>query len=76
MKMNMIKNWQLRINKVFLGVFGIGLLPCPDCGLPLGLKIWPVAAVWWLFQRFSHRQVKKLDLIVQQASREDQADKG
>jgi hypothetical protein len=46
------------------GVIGIGLLPCPDCGLPLGVKLWPAAGIVWLFQQFRRRSAAKLDLLL------------
>jgi hypothetical protein len=46
------------------GVIGVGLMPCPDCGLPLGVKIWPAAGVVWLFQRFRRRKAAELDLLL------------
>jgi hypothetical protein len=46
------------------GVIGVGLVPCPDCGLPLGVKIWPVAGVVWLFHRFKRRSARTLDLLL------------
>lgn len=46
------------------GVIGVGLMPCPDCGLPLGVKIWPVAGIVWLFQRFRRRKANELDLLL------------
>lgn len=46
------------------GVVGVGLLPCPDCGLPLAVKIWPVAGAYWLWRRFRQRSAERLDLLL------------
>lgn len=38
--------WKWRIVKPWLGVaglFGAGLLPCPDCGKPMIMHFWPLA---------------------------------
>jgi hypothetical protein len=45
-------------------VLGIGLLPCPDCGLPLAIKVWPFAGLFWLFQRLRQRAEHNLDLLL------------
>ena len=47
-----------------MGLFGIGLLPCPDCGLPLAIKVWPAAGLIWLFRRFRRRSLRRLDLLL------------
>jgi hypothetical protein len=63
----MLKRWRLRINNRFVaaaGVLGVGLLPCPDCGLPLAAHIWPVAAVAWLWRRWRRRGEQQLDLLL------------
>lgn len=64
---NSIERLKLRINSrlaAWAGVIGVGLLPCPDCGLPLGVKIWPVAALVWMFRRARRRQMQQLDLLL------------
>lgn len=63
----MLKRARLQLNSrlaAWAGVIGIGLLPCPDCGLPLGLKIWPAAGLVWLFHRVRRRQAHRLDLLL------------
>ena len=38
----LVNRWRLALNNrivAWAGVIGIGLLPCPDCGLPLAIKI-------------------------------------
>jgi hypothetical protein len=62
-----MRNWHLKLNNriiAWAGVLGAGLLPCPDCGLPLAVKIWPVAAVVGLFQWFRRRSARQLDLLL------------
>lgn len=64
---NRIQQWKLRLNNRLVawgGVIGVRLLPCPDCGLPLGIKLWPAAALVWLFQRARRRQIQQLDLLL------------
>jgi hypothetical protein len=63
----MMQNWRLKLNNrlvAWAGVFGLGLLPCPDCGLPLAIKIWPVAALVWLFDRVRRHSTRQLDLLL------------
>ncbi|MGQ9851379.1 MAG: hypothetical protein ACUVSU_15135 [Aggregatilineaceae bacterium] len=61
----MRRRWQLALNNrliAWAGVLGIGLLPCPDCGLPLAIKVWPLAGLFWVFQRVRRRSERHLDL--------------
>jgi len=63
----MIDRWRLKLaNKwvAFVGVVGAGLLPCPDCGIPLAAHIWPVAGAVWLFRRWRRRGEAQLDLLL------------
>ncbi|NDJ75684.1 MAG: hypothetical protein GYB65_05455 [Chloroflexi bacterium] len=63
----MLKKIRLKLNNGWVqavGVFGVGLLPCPDCGLPLAAHVWPVAAVVWLYRRVRRRSLHKLDLLL------------
>jgi hypothetical protein len=63
----MIDRWRLKVNNGWVGlvsVFGLGLLPCPDCGVPLAVHIWPAAAVIWLYRRVRQRHLHKLDLLL------------
>lgn len=63
----MIDRWRLKLtNKwvAFAGVAGAGLLPCPDCGIPLAAHIWPVAGAVWLFRRWRRRGEAQLDLLL------------
>ena len=68
----MAKHWRLKVNNrimAWLGVLGVGLLPCPDCGIPLAAHIWPVAAVVWLWRRVRRRSEKQLELILVETGR-------
>ncbi len=47
------------------GLLGVGLLPCPDCGAPLAVHTWPIALLIWAFRRIRQRQIRQLDLILQ-----------
>lgn len=65
--MSKFKRWRSAVNYrlvAWTGVFGLGLVPCPDCGLPLAVKIWPVAGVVWLFRRWRRRSAARLDLLL------------
>jgi hypothetical protein len=62
-----MRDWHLKLNNrmiAWAGVLGAGLLPCPDCGLPLAVKLWPVAALVGLFQWFKRRSARQLDLLL------------
>ncbi len=66
-RISTMKKWRLALNNRLIawgGIFGLGLMPCPDCGLPLAVKIWPVAGVAWLFNRWRRRSIGKLDLLL------------
>ena len=63
----MRRRWHLALNNrliAWAGVLGIGLLPCPDCGLPLAIKVWPFAGLFWLYQRIRRRAARNLDLLL------------
>ncbi|GAB4420711.1 MAG: hypothetical protein Kow00106_17350 [Anaerolineae bacterium] len=63
----MRQRWRLTLNNrlvAWAGVLGVGLLPCPDCGLPLAVKIWPFAGLFWLYQRVRRRAERDLDLLL------------
>ncbi len=63
----MLNSWRMKANHrmmSWIGVLGVGLLPCPDCGLPLGVKIWPIAAVIWAFRRIAQRSLGRMDLLL------------
>jgi len=63
----LVNRWRLALNNrivAWAGVIGIGLLPCPDCGLPLAIKIWPVAGVVWVVQRVRRRSDERLALLL------------
>ncbi len=63
----MLKRLQVRLNNRIVGwasVLGVGLLPCPDCGIPLAAHIWPVAAVVWVYRRVRRRSEAELDLLL------------
>jgi hypothetical protein len=62
-----MRDWHLKLNNrmvAWAGVLGAGLLPCPDCGLPLAVKLWPIAAVVGLFQWFKRRSARRLELLL------------
>ncbi len=62
-----MREWRLKLNNrmvAWAGVVGMGLLPCPDCGLPLAVKLWPVAAVVALLGWIKRRSVRQLDLLL------------
>jgi len=63
----LVNRWRLALNNrivAWAGVIGIGLLPCPDCGLPLAIKIWPVAGVVWVVRRVRRRSDERLALLL------------
>lgn len=63
----MLANIRLKLTNSWVaavGIFGVGLLPCPDCAIPLAVHIWPVAGVVWLYRRFRRRSVNRLDLLL------------
>lgn len=63
----MRQRWQLALNNrliAWAGMLGVGLLPCPDCGLPLAIKVWPLAGLFWVFQRVRRRSERHLDLLL------------
>jgi hypothetical protein len=63
----MLKNVRVKLTNKWValaGTFGAGLLPCPDCGVPLAVHIWPVVGVIWLYRRFQRRSINKLDLLL------------
>ncbi len=69
----MLKRWRLAFNNrlvTWASILGIGLLPCPDCGLPLAVKVWPVAGAVWLFRRFRQQNERDLDLLLTAGLRE------
>ena len=47
-----------------VGTAGAGMLPCPDCGVPLAVHIWPVAGAIWLYRRWQRRSIARLDLAL------------
>lgn len=60
----MLSHWRLKVNNRVVGlagIFGVGLLPCPDCGLPLAIKVWPAAAVIWGLRYFQRRSLHNLN---------------
>jgi hypothetical protein len=38
---------------------GLGFLPCPECGAPMIIHFWPIAAVVALRNYFRGRQIKR-----------------
>jgi len=64
----MIKRSRLKLTNGWValaGLLGVGLVPCPDCGVPLAVHIWPVAGVIWLYRHVRRRQLHKLDLLLE-----------
>jgi hypothetical protein len=63
-----MKRWRLKLSNGWAAIaalFGVGLLPCPDCGLPMAVHTWPLAFLIWAFRRVRQRQVHRLDLLLQ-----------
>ena len=63
----MFRRLRLRLNSriiAWVGVAGVGMLPCPDRGIPLAVHVWPVAAVVWLWRRLRRRSEAELDLVL------------
>lgn len=63
----MLSRWKLKIDNrivAWVGIVGVGLLPCPDCGIPLAVHGWPVAALVWGWRRLRQRSVAQLDLLL------------
>ena len=63
----MINRWRLKLTNGWVGLaglFGVGLLPCPDCGVPMAVHLWPAAGVLWLYRRIRQRHLNKLDLFL------------
>ena len=68
-----MKRWRLALNNRLVGwagIIGLGLMPCPDCALPLAVKIWPVAGLVWLLRRFRRQTEDRLDLLLSSDRRE------
>jgi len=62
-----LKHWRLKMTDgwgAMVGLFGIGFLPCPDCGLPMAVHTWPIALLIWAFRRVRQRQSRSLDLLL------------
>lgn len=51
-----VKNAALKSWLMIAGLWGVGFLPCPDCGAPMVLHFWPLALVLTLFQLRRDRQ--------------------
>jgi len=69
----MLSRWRLRFNNrilAWISVAGVGLLPCPDCGIPLAVHVWPVAALIWGWRRLRRRSIAQLDLLLTDDLRE------
>jgi hypothetical protein len=48
LKKSIYRTSRWKLIKPWLGVAGLcglGLLPCPDCGIPMILHFWPIALV-------------------------------
>lgn len=63
----MLSRLKLKLNNrimAWVGVAGVGLLPCPDCGIPLAVHVWPVAALVWGWRRLRQRSLAQLDLLL------------
>ncbi|MBN1200344.1 MAG: hypothetical protein JXJ20_00680 [Anaerolineae bacterium] len=69
-----MNRWQLKLNNrvvALMGVVGVGLLPCPDCGLPLAVHIWPVAALVWVYRRVRRRGTAQLNALIEDSRPDD-----
>jgi hypothetical protein len=69
------KHLQLSLVKPWLGVaglVGLGLLPCPDCGAPMIIHFWPIAAVVTLHNFLRGRKKKLTSLNELPLNEEDQ----
>lgn len=56
-----------------LGLFGAGLLPCPDCGAPMIVHFWPVALIIMinnLIKKNINQEKDAQNLIPEQKNRE------
>lgn len=63
----MLERLRLKLNNrivALVGVFGVGLLPCPDCGVPLAVHVWPAAGVVWLWRRWRRRSSERLEFLL------------
>lgn len=63
----MLSRWRLKLNNrivAWTAVAGVGLLPCPDCGVPLAVHVWPVAGIVWVWRRVRQRGEQELDLLL------------
>jgi hypothetical protein len=38
-----LKGSSMRVWMVIVGALGISILPCPECGTPIILHVWPIA---------------------------------
>lgn len=58
---------------IMLGLFGAGLLPCPDCGAPMIVHFWPVALIIMinnLIKKNINQEKDAQNLIPEQKNRE------
>lgn len=58
-------HYKSRINRTairswgkIVALFGVGMLPCPDCGVPMILHFWPLALVLLFNYRAKQRKLE------------------
>jgi len=72
-KITKIKRESIKPKLIILGLFGAGMLPCPDCGAPMIAHFWPIAAALWISNTIKKRLRKETDaetLILHDEDRE------
>ncbi len=52
-----------------MGVFGVGILPCPDCGAPLIVHYWPLAlGVSFVIFRRGRKEPRAVDQVANEST--------
>ncbi len=59
----LIKRKAFRFLLVMSGLLGIGILPCPDCGSPMIVHLWPLALLYSLRHFLHHHREKTRFLL-------------
>ncbi|MBN1535351.1 MAG: hypothetical protein JW908_01375 [Anaerolineales bacterium] len=55
----MIKWKSIKPIAIILGLFGAGMLPCPDCGAPMIVHFWPVAVILFITNALKKKRRKE-----------------